>query len=112
VREWFKRIVLDGWLTEGPQIATPPGLVKTFARCHACKRVWPHWWSNITAEEFKSAKIRSLGCKCGSNKLAPSMLPAWQSVWWFVVRGWFWRKVVRKQRVWDPRMPIMDGDRT
>jgi hypothetical protein len=107
---WFKRVVLDGWITEGPQIATPPGLLKMFCRCHGCSRVWPHWWSELTAEEFKAQKRRTLGCPCGSLKLAPCYLPTWQSVWWFCLRGWLWRKVIRQQRVWDPRMPVMMTD--
>lgn len=106
VYAFVKKWLLDGWLTEGPQIAVDAGHVKMFARCHKCRRVWPHWWSNCTAEEFKAEKRRRLGCPCGSLQLSPCILPAWQSVWWFVVRGWLIRKVVLHARMWDPRMPV------
>ena len=110
---WFKKWFLDGWLTEGPQFHTPPELHKSFARCHGCGAIWPHWWSNVTAEEFKTGKPRPIGCqKCGNSRLFPCLIPAWKSVWWFFVRGMLIRKVILKKRLWDPRIPVMQRDRT
>lgn len=110
VAKWVRKWILDGWLTTGPQIATPPGITKMFCRCHECRRVWPHWYSNMTREEFRTQSRTHLGCPCGSLKLAPCYLPAYLSVWWFVVRGYLVRKVLLKKRVWDPRIPVMFRD--
>lgn len=105
---FLKKWLLDGWITTGDQVACPPGLIKCFAVCYDCKRVFPHWNATMTAAEAKARGF--LGCKCGGMRLHPFTLPAWKSVWWFVVRGWLVRGVIQRKRVWDPRMPILEKD--
>jgi len=110
--QWFKKWFLDGWLTSGPQIDTPDHLVKAFARCNGCGHIWPHWRSNITGEELKSGKVRPLGCRhCGGTHLRPCIIPSWESLWWFLVRGKLIRKVLLRKRLWDPRIPVMLKDK-
>src|SRR5688572_18125666 len=106
---WFKKWVLDGWITEGPQVACPPDQVRAFARCLQCRRVFPHWWAYMKAEEAK--KRGKIGCPCGGMKLQPCIIPAWQAVWWFVVRGVVVRKLVLRKSNWDPRIPVLFHDR-
>lgn len=106
--QWFKRWFLDGWLTVGPQIGCPANQVRSFARCTLCGRVFPHWNASLTAKEAKARGF--LGCQCGSMHLQPCLIPAWQSVWWFVIRGWLIRNVLFRRRLWDPRMPVLEKD--
>ena len=106
---WFKKWVLDGWITKGEQIACPKGEVRAFAHCHHCHKVYPHWFASMTAAEAKQRGY--IGCgHCRSLRIQPVILPAWQSIWWFVIRGWLIRKVIFKRRLWDPRMPVLWKD--
>lgn len=106
--KWIKKWFLDGWITEGKQIASPPGMIKYFATCTQCHRVFPHWNASMTVKEAKKRKY--LGCKCGGMRIQPMIIPQWKSVWWFVVRGWLVRKVIFDCRLWDPRMPVLEND--
>ena len=108
LKAWWKKWVTDGWLTAGEQIAARPGQALMFARCISCGRVYPHWLASMTADEVKQRG--RVGCLCGGLRIQPCLLPAWQSVWWFVVRGWLWRKVITRARLWDPRMVILERD--
>lgn len=105
---WIKRWLLDGWVTQGPQVATLPGHVKCFTVCTQCRRVFPHWLASMKAAEAK--KRGFLGCKCGGLRIQPQMLPTYQSIWWFVIRGWLIRKVLLKKDRWDPRMVILEHE--
>lgn len=109
VLRWIKKWVLDGWITRGPQVSCPPNQIRAFTTCIQCRRVFPHWWASMNAAEAKERGF--LGCKCGGIRLQPQIIPAWQSVWWFVVRGWLIRKVIFRKRVWDPRMPVLIYDK-
>lgn len=106
---FLKKWVTDGWLTTGPQIGCPPHQVRAFAVCIMCHRVFPHWLACMTAEEAR--KRGYIGCTCRGMKIQPVILPAWQSVWWFVVRGWLIRRVLLRKARWDPRMPVLEYDR-
>ena len=106
---FLKRWVTDGWLTQGPQIGCPPGQVRAFAICLVCQRVFPHWHASMTAAEAKARGF--IGCKCGGMKIQPIRLPAWKSLYWFILRGWLIRKVLLKKERWDPRMPVLEHDR-
>lgn len=108
VLRFLKKWVTDGWLTHGKPVATNPGQVKAFAVCVQCRRVYPHWLACMTGAEAK--KRGYIGCQCGCVKIQPAIIPAWQSAWWFVVRGWLVRKVVRRAPRWDPRMPVLEQD--
>ena len=105
---FLKRWVTDGWLTEGPQIGCPATQVRAFATCHTCGRVFPHWHATMTAKEAKARGF--VGCACGSMKIQPGLIPAWQSAWWFIVRGWLIRKVLLRKRTWVPRLPILERE--
>lgn len=109
LRAWVKTWITDGWLTSGEQVHCEPGQARMFTRCIACGRIFPHWWANMTAAEAK--RRGKMGCACGSIRIQPVIIPAWKSVWWFVFRGWLWRKVITRQRVWDPRMVVLERDR-
>lgn len=102
---WFKRWVLDGWITTGPQIFCDPGEVRVFTKCLGCNRIFPHWLASMKASETK--KRGYIGCKCGGLRIQPIIIPSWQAFWWVFIRGWLIRRVCTRQRLWDPRMPLM-----
>jgi hypothetical protein len=107
---FLKKWITDGWLTEGPQIGCPPNQLRTFAVCLTCKRVFPHWDASMTAAEAQARGF--LGCRCGGMKMQPVIIPAWQSVWWFVIRGWLIRHVLLRKRLWDPRIVALERELT
>lgn len=108
-KSWFKRIVTDGWLTQGQQIATPPNLLKMFICCYVCRRTMPSWCVMMSAED--SRRRGHLGCKCGSMQVRPVRLSCWNSFWWFAIRGWLIRKVILKKNYnWDPRIVGLEYD--
>lgn len=104
----FLKFITDGWLTSGEQVACLPGQIKVFTRCIACGRVFPHWQANMTAAEAR--KRGRIGCACGGLRIQPVILPGWQSVWWFCIRGWLIRKVILRCRLWDPRMVVAESE--
>ncbi len=108
LRAFFKKWITDGWLTTGPQIGCPENQIRVFMRCVQCQRVFPHWWASMTAAEVK--KRGKLGCRCGSLRVSPAIIPSWQSFYWYVIRGWFIRHVLFQERTWDPRMVAMERD--
>lgn len=85
----------------GPVLFTTPGVERYFARCTACGRVFMHYWGCVTADD--RAKGRQVGCKCGNLKMRISHLPVWQEGW-FLLSRYVWRKLIRRQAFWDPRM--------
>lgn len=105
---WIKKYLTDGWLTNGHQVACLPNHVRAFALCEKCRSVFPLWLATMTAAEAKSRGF--LGCKCGGMKLSPAIIPTWQSIWWFCIRGWLVRHVVLRKRIWDPRIVVMVED--
>lgn len=107
-QSWIKTYLTDGWLTNGDQIACPKNLGKAFARCEKCKAIFPNWDACMTAAE--SRKRGFVGCRCGGMRLSPARIPAWESVWWFCVRGWAVRHLLMKKRVWDPRITVLVHD--
>jgi hypothetical protein len=109
VKAFFKTWVTDGWLTTGAQVACPPGQARMFTRCLQCGGVFPHWWASMTVEEIKQ-RGGKIGCRCGGIRIQPCLIPAWQSIYWFVVKGWLIRKVLLRARVWDPRMVVLERD--
>lgn len=107
-QSWLKKYVTDGWLTEGHQISCPPNQGRAFARCEKCHGIFPHWWASMTAAESRQRGF--LGCRCGGMKLSPARIPAWESIWWFCIRGWLVRHVILRKRLWDPRIVVMVND--
>lgn len=110
VKAWAKKWITDGWLTVGEQIGVQPGQARMFTRCLQCGRVFPHWWASATAAEVKHERKGRIGCSCGGLRIQPCLIPAWQSIYWFIVRGWLIRKVLFRRRLWDPRMVVMESD--
>jgi len=105
---WFRRWFLDGWITTGPQLWTTPGETRVFTRCIGCGRIYPHWLASMKAEEVKRRGY--IGCRCGGIRIQPVMIPGWQATWWMLVRGWFIRRLLFRERLWDPRMPLLYED--
>lgn len=105
---WIKKYITDGWLTEGPQIGAPANQGRAFARCEKCGGIFPNWLASMTAAEAR--KRGKVGCYCGGMRLSPARIPSWQSVWWFVFRGWLVRHVILRKRVWDPRITVLMHD--
>ena len=108
LKAFVKTWITDGWLTVGDQVACPPGQARMFTRCLQCGGVFPHWWASMTAAEVK--KRGKIGCRCGGLRIQPCLIPAWQSFYWFVIRGWLIRKVLLRARMWDPRMVVLEKD--
>lgn len=105
---WFKRWFLDGWITTGPQIFCDPGETRVFTKCISCGRTFPHWLASMKAAEAK--KRGYIGCKCGSLRIQPTILPSWLAFWWLFIRGLLIRRALMRSRLWDPRMPLMYGE--
>lgn len=76
---------------------TTPGVDRIFLGCDACGRTVPH---------YRVYGYVAGTCRCGASTFRPKRLPEWQAAWWVLVVGWLWRKTLRKQAEWDPRMPI------
>lgn len=73
-----------------------------FSRCISCGRVFMHYWGCVTAADREKGK--QIGCKCGGMKFRIINLPKWQQAW-FLFSRYIWRKLILKERYWDPRMP-------
>lgn len=79
---------------------TAPGVERYFIACASCGRTVPHY-----QVYGKKAHVRGL-CTCGGSTFKPRTLSVVAAAWWLLVVGWMWRKTIRKQKEWDPRMPI------
>lgn len=75
---------------------------RVFIACDGCGRVMPHY--RVYGRVVK--KVTDGLCVCGSTLFRPRRLPEWKAMWWVLVRGWFWRKTIRGESEWDPRMPV------
>jgi hypothetical protein len=77
---------------------TTPGVDRIFIACGACHRTVPH---------YRVYGPTATGrCRCGHTMYRPVELPPWKAAWWLLVVGWLWRKTLRQQTAWDPRMPL------
>ena len=95
------------WLVDDHVILADPHTERWFARCTACGRVFMHYWACVTAAD--RAKGRQVGCKCGNLRFRITQdLPVWMQAW-FVLSRYLWRKVIKKERYWDPRMAAKKG---
>lgn len=74
-----------------------------FARCTSCGRVFMHYWACVSREHRE--KRLQVGCPCGGTRMRIGNLPQWQQVW-FMLSRYVWRKVVKRQTYWDPRMVV------
>lgn len=88
----------------GPVMFVSPGIERYFARCTNCGRVFMHYWGCVTAADRENG--RQVGCKCGGMKMRIMRLPVAQQAWFLLTRL-VWRKWIRRERYWDPRMPAM-----
>lgn len=84
---------------------TEPGIGRVFLGCASCGRVMPHYKVYGRVVEH----IRDGMCVCGGGMFKVTRLPDWKAMWWVLVVGWFWRKTVKKEVEWDPRMPIRNA---
>lgn len=79
-----------------------PDVGRVFLGCDKCRRVMPHYraYGPVT---MKGAGVCA---GCGGTTFRPVRLPEWKAAWWVLVVGWLWRKTIRQEASWDPRMPI------
>lgn len=94
------------WLMDDHVIFTEPNLERYFARCTSCGRVFHHYWGCVTAADRE--KGRRVGCPCGGTKMRLCNIPVWQQAW-FVCSRYVWRKLIRREVYWDPRLIVKRG---
>lgn len=85
----------------GKVMFTEPGVERYFARCISCGRVFMHYWGCVTAADRDRG--RRVGCKCGGLKFRMMNIPKYQQAW-FMISRYVWRKLIRKEQYWDPRL--------
>lgn len=83
----------------GQAVLSTPGVQRVFIACAACQRVMPHY--RVYGQRASNGQ-----CRCGSNTFKPRRIPEWKAMFWVLVVGWLWRKTLRREPEWDPRMPI------
>lgn len=96
-----------GWRDPNYILFQEVGVERYFARCVSCGRVFMHYWGCVTAAD--RALGRRIGCPCGGMKMRLSNLPQWQQGW-FLLSRFIWRKAIKGERFWDPRMVVKVGD--
>lgn len=79
-----------------------PGVGRIFIACDRCRRVMPHY--RVYGEVVKTPADGL--CKCGGAQFTPIQIAGWKAVAWVLLVGLVWRKWIRNEREWDPRMPI------
>lgn len=94
------------WLTDEHVIFSDPHVHRYFARCCGCGRVYCHYWGCVTAAD--RAKGRRVGCPCGSLKMRIARVPVLAQAW-FVLSRLVWRKWIRREVYWDPRIASKVG---
>jgi len=83
-------------------LGASPDVGRVFMVCYECRRVVPAW--RLVMSEAKPGT--PIGCRCGSAHVKTATINALASGWWFFVRGLAWRKLVRRLKEWDPRVPV------
>lgn len=86
-----------------PTVAfTSPGMGRIFIACDRCHRIMPHYrvYGRVVKRPTDGL------CKCGGALFRPRRINEVAAAWWVLVVGWLWRKTIRKEEEWDPRMPI------
>lgn len=81
---------------------TTPEVGRVFITCQGCARVMPHY----RVYGRKVTKPTDGVCACGGSFFRPTRLPEWKAMLWVLVVGWIWRKTIRREVEWDPRMPL------
>lgn len=94
------------WLTDEHVIFTSSTVHRHFARCLGCGRIYCHYWGCVTAVD--RAKGRRVGCKCGCLHMRISQVPFLVQAW-FVLSRYVWRKLIKKETFWDPRIAAYVG---
>lgn len=79
---------------------TTPGVDRVFLACDRCQRTVPHY------RVYGRRQTTPGMCRCGCSQFRPTILPEWAAAWWVLGVGWLWRKTIRREVDWDPRMPI------
>jgi hypothetical protein len=80
--------------------ATGGDVQRIFIACTHCGRVQPHYRAYPPPGSPETGK-----CKCGWIEFRPVKLAEWRAAWWVLVVGWCWRKTIKQETQWDPRMP-------
>lgn len=107
MRDWLDdafllvREVWKGLFDSQHVLFSVPNINRYFARCTTCGRVFMHYWGIVTAAD--RAKGRQVGCVCGASEMKVCKLPVWQQAW-FLLSRYIWRKLVRREVYWDPRV--------
>ncbi len=73
---------------------------RVFMICAQCRRVVPAW-------QLVSAKVKpgdKIGCKCGTQNVRPAIISEWRAAYW-VITSFLVRRVIRRERDYDPRLP-------
>lgn len=83
-------------------VLTTPDVDRVFIACDRCQRVMPHY--RVYGRVVR--RITDGLCRCGGATFRPMRIPEWRAAWWVLVVGWLWRKTIRKELEWDPRMPV------
>jgi hypothetical protein len=84
-------------------VFSTPDVGRVFLVCHTCHRVKPHWDISPSDADGEDGDGR---CRhCGDNTVIPFRIPEWHAAWWVLVKGWLWRKTIRRKERWDPRLP-------
>lgn len=87
--DWLRRTLTD----------YTPETGRVFVSCRDCRRLVPHYY-------LADQRRAKLGCpRCGGLYFRPVQISEWRAAW-FVLSRLVWRKVVTRQRQWDPRMPM------
>jgi hypothetical protein len=99
------------WLRDPNIVAfATPEVRRLFIACRQCRRIQPHY--RAYPPPGSKAYDRGGQCSCGHTEFAPVRIPEWRAAWWVLAVGWLWRKTIRGETNWDPRMPhrVMTGN--
>jgi hypothetical protein len=95
IRAWWE------WIRDDRVLFATPEVGRVFMVCTECRRVRPAYEIVMRAGTY--ARV---GCACGSKTHKPSNLSQMRAAWWLLVKGYLWRKAIRRQADWDPRLPL------
>ena len=80
-------------------LGASPEVGRVFLCCRECRRVVPMW--RLVGTRPASAK----GCRCGFQEMRPTHVSE-ITAWAFLIYGFVWRRLIRRLKDWDPRMPL------
>ncbi len=92
------------WIRDDRVLFASPTVGRVFMVCTDCQRIRPAYELVMKAGTFSK-----VGCACGSKYSKPTNPPVLRAVWWLLVKGYLWRKAIRRLTNWDPRLPMRSG---